>query len=111
MRGERASTEFASDIYSLGVILYELLCGRLPFEGVNGAVLFTRILAEEPPLPPSHHRPGLDPRLDAVCLKAIAKRPHDRYDTMAAFAGAERLSAMRPAPDAASGGSRAAVKR
>lgn len=73
-----------TDIYGLGVILYELLTGRLPFQGRLHAVL-QQILTDDPP-PPSRFRDGLDPSLEAVCLKMLARRPEDRYESMDAVA-------------------------
>jgi hypothetical protein len=68
------------DIYALGVILYQLLTGRLPFEGSIAEVL-GRIVTQ-PPEPPSKHRPNLDPRLEVICLKALSKGVADRYASM-----------------------------
>jgi serine/threonine protein kinase/HEAT repeat protein len=76
----------ACDIYSLGVILYELLTLELPLEGPVMAML-ARILTEQPE-PPSKRRPDIDPQLDAICLKAMAKKIPDRYGSMAEFAAA-----------------------
>ena len=64
-------------MYSLGVILYELLTGRLPFDG--------KILDAEP-TPPSQLRPELNPVLDAICARALARAPERRYPSMKAFA-------------------------
>ncbi len=76
----------ASDVYSLGVILYELLVGACPFQGPVAAIL-AQILGTEP-APPSQHRPDLDRRLDAVCLRALAKEPAQRFADMEALAAA-----------------------
>jgi predicted Ser/Thr protein kinase len=76
----------ACDIYSLGVILYELLTHRLPFTGDTFSVL-AQVLVEEPP-PPSRHCPDIEEKIEAICLKAMAKQPAQRYATMADFAAA-----------------------
>jgi len=78
-----------SDLFALGVTLYELLVGEVPFKASNIAVLMTKITTEDP-APVSNRRPGVPPSVDAVLFKALAKRPEDRFTN-----GAEMAIALR----------------
>jgi predicted Ser/Thr protein kinase len=86
-KGDSRTVGPRCDIYSLGVLLYELLTHRLPFRGVDTFAVLAKVMTEAPP-PPSQYQPGVDAKIEAICLKAMAKEPADRYPAMAGFAAA-----------------------
>src|SRR5215217_721430 len=74
-----------TDVYSLGVVLYELLTGEVPFPGENFVAVAMRHINEPPP-PIRDRRPDVSPRLEAAVHRAMAKDPHARFQTMAELA-------------------------
>ena len=83
MRGEPVSA--SADLYSLGVVLYELLTGHAPFNANNVGRLMHQVLQEEA-VPPSTYRSDLSPEVDALVLKAMEKEPADRQASGEEFA-------------------------
>jgi serine/threonine-protein kinase len=74
-----------TDVYALGVLLYEIVAGRPPFTGESLAEVFSRILSEDPP-PPRRFNDKVHSDLETIALKAIEKDPARRYPTAREFA-------------------------
>src|SRR5262245_18603341 len=107
-RGGHHSTDRRVDVYSLGVVLYELLALRRPFEGDNARDVIERI---ESGICPTPHRlrPEIPRDLDAITRRAMALRPEERYPTAAAFArDLELFLAGRPIEEETGGWRRSA---
>ncbi len=68
-----------TDVYALGTLLYEMLTGHLPYSGPNAHALM-RAKTDDPPRPPSYWVPAIDPQLETIILRAIERRPNDRYE-------------------------------
>jgi WD40 repeat protein/tRNA A-37 threonylcarbamoyl transferase component Bud32 len=84
-RGQTGKPLPASDQYSLGVVLFELLTGSKPFTGATATNLIAQILTREPEAPRQLNR-AVPRDLETICLKAMAKAPEDRYPSCAALA-------------------------
>lgn len=76
-----------SDLYSIGVILYECLTGRVPFDGET-AVAVTLQQLKEDPVPPSYFNPAVSLALDAVVMRALQREPYERYPDADSFIAA-----------------------
>jgi serine/threonine-protein kinase len=90
VKGQRGDER--TDIYSLGAIMYEMLTGRLPFEGQNAyTVMNARLVGD--PVAPRTHNPAIRPHVEEIVLHAMARDPNDRYPS------AEAMKAELDAPE------------
>jgi hypothetical protein len=97
----------ASDVYALGIVLYEMLTGRRPFEGDSAAGVALKRLNEDPP-PPSTYRP-VPSGLSAIVMRALQREPRDRFPDAGSFAEALRVWQKDPAAGASAAGVAAAA--
>ena len=101
--GKRERVVPKSDVWSLGIVLYQMVCGALPFEATSQLELSTKILHDEP-TPPRSHRPDLDADLETIILKALHKDPAQRYgarelgEELGRFLSGEALQARPQGP-------------
>lgn len=85
------SSSFASDLYALGVVLYHMLTGQLPFKSSTAIGLYWRHRHEQP-APPSTYNAALSYAIDSVVLRALAKEPTKRFSSMQEFAQAYHVA-------------------
>jgi serine/threonine-protein kinase len=86
-----------SDIYAVGVTLYEMITGRLPFEGTTHLQVIAAHL-QHAPLPPSQINPKIPATLSATVMRALAKSPRERWQTAEAFLAALDEEGLRSTP-------------
>lgn len=79
--GRRTEIDVRTDVYALGMILYQLLTGKLPFEA-EGDEDWSKLICETEPVPPSSIKRNINSDLEAILLKAIAKKPANRYQSV-----------------------------
>ncbi|HZR41202.1 MAG TPA: protein kinase [Ktedonobacteraceae bacterium] len=92
-QGTGSRIDHRTDIYSLGIVLYQMLAGRIPFTGTSPVAVAIKHAMEEPP-PLAQFNPTVSPTVEAVVMKAIAKDPDQRFARAGEFARALRHAAF-----------------
>lgn len=90
-QAEGGEVDERTDLYALGVVLYQMLVGNVPFSGTTPHATLHAVIYEAPP-PPRRIKPGIPPSIESVILRAIAKQPDERYQR-----GADLTSALNAA--------------
>src|SRR3954466_471723 len=93
----------ASDLYSVGIIVYEMLTGRVPFEGESAVTIALKQVSEAP-VPPSAYNPQVPPALEAVVMRALEKAPAHRFGDADEFIAALEHAGQGIAPAAVAAG-------
>jgi serine/threonine protein kinase len=86
----------ASDQYALAIMTYQLLTGSQPFQGSQEQVMYQHFNAQ--PQPPSAHNPRISKEVDSILLRALSKKPEERFPTIAAFSTALKQAMIAPEP-------------
>ncbi|MDB4980931.1 MAG: serine/threonine protein kinase, partial [Myxococcales bacterium] len=92
---DASAVDQRTDIYSLGVILYEMTCGRPPFQSATGFADLVYLHVAVAPQPPRELAPDLPPAVEAIILRCLAKSPNDRYPSVRDLIDALRAAAAR----------------